>query len=324
MKPQPDISVVIPTRDRAQVLERTVAALAAQELDGLEIEVIVVDNGTPAGALRGVSGIGAAAPFEFQLLVERRSGVSAKRNAGVSIARGRDVLFLGDDTRPADGGLVIGHVRALRRSPPRCAVMGVCAWAPEVEVTPVMEWLERTRKSHDYSIFESGDGPMRNLYTNNLSLPRDALLEVGGFDERFPYGWEDYDLALRLSDCGYSLRFLPELVVHHDHTSGLSESLRRMESVGRTARLFNRLHADRPGLLTPRPDGIRAAAARAVGPLLRRVPVPEWLPRPLSDRAFRALHYSALARGYAEAPIPVDPGLRGGIRNVSATKVPAP
>ena len=314
MNPVPDISVVIPTRDRAAVLERTLAALAEQELGGIAMEVIVVDNGSPAGSLEAVSSFSATAPFSFTLLVEQRSGASAARNAGVAVARGEHILFLGDDTRPADGDLVAEHVQALSERPGARVVMGVCHWAPGIEVTPVMEWLERTRKSHDYSIFPPGEGPLTNLYANNLSLPRDALLDVGGFDERFPqYGWEDYDLALRLGDRGYRLCFLPELVVHHDHTSGLKDSLRRMESVGRTARLFNRLHAERDGLLAPRPDGPKAAIARALDPMLRRIPVPGWIPRPIRDRAFRTLHYAALARGYEDSPIPADPGLRGGI-----------
>lgn len=314
-----DISVVIPTRDRVKVLARTMEALAEQQLDGLAMEVIVVDNGSSAGSLTAISSLGETAPFEFALLTEPRCGASAARNTGVAVARAEQILFLGDDTRPADPKLAATHVRALSERPGKRVVMGVCVWAPELEVTPVMEWLERTGKSHDYAIFQRGEGELRNLYSNNLSVPREALLEVGGFDERFPqYGWEDYDLALRLADRGYRLRFMPELMVHHDHASGLDESLRRMETIGRTARLFNRLHAERTGLLAPRPAGVKAAVGRIVGPLLPRIPVPGWLPRAVSDQAFRTLHYAALARGYADAPLPVDPGLRGGIREAAA------
>ena len=296
------------------MLERTLSTLAGQQLGGISMEVIVVDNGTPDGELEGVRSLGEAAPFEFTLLAEPRSGASAARNTGVGAARGPIVLFLGDDTRPADSGLVAAHARALSELEGRWVVMGVCAWAPEIEVTPVMEWLERSRKSHDYEIFTPGQGELLNLYANNLSLPRDALLEVGGFDERFPqYGWEDYDLALRLADRGYGLRFIPDLVVHHDHISGLAESLRRMRSVGRTARLFNDLHAQRPGLGSPRPTGAKGLLARALEPGLSRLPVPRWLPRAVSDQAFRAQHYAALARGYAQEPIPADGSLRGGI-----------
>ena len=40
------ISVVIATRDRAALLERTLAALGAQELEDGAIEVLIVDNGS--------------------------------------------------------------------------------------------------------------------------------------------------------------------------------------------------------------------------------------------------------------------------------------
>lgn len=312
---------MIPTRDRPEVLERTIAALAAQSLDKDAFEVVVVDNGSEPGALERARALRGSAAFALEVLSEPRPGGSAARNAGVSVASSEHVLFLGDDTRPAAPGFLSGHLAALagRGDGPPAAVLGGCVWAPGVEVTPVMDWLERTGKILDYSAMDAGEGPLANLYAGNLSMRRSDLVAVGGFDERFSkiYGWADYDLALRLGDRGLRLVFRPDLIVHHDHRYGLRDSLRRMEAMGRTANLLNRIHGGRPGLATPRPIGVKALVGSTLAPLTVQLPVPSWLPRPVRDAILRVWHYAALARGYRRPPLDDDPAHRGGLRERS-------
>jgi len=311
---------VIPTRNRPEVLERTIAALAAQSLDKEAFEVVVVDNGSEPSARERARALRGSAAFALEVISEVRPGASAARNAGVSVASSERILFLGDDTRPADPGFLSGHLSALagRGDGPPAAVLGGCVWAPGVEVTPVMDWLERTGKILDYSAMDAGEGPLVNLYSGNLSMRRSDLAAVGGFDERFGiYGWEDYDLALRLGDRGLTLVFRPDLIVHHDHRYGLRDSLRRMEAMGRTANLLNRIHGGRPGLATPRPTGVKALVGSTLAPLTMRLPVPSWFPRPVRDAVFRVGHYAALARGYRRPPLDDDPVNRGGLRERS-------
>lgn len=306
---------MIPTRDRVDAVSRVLGALSEQDVDAGRMEVLVVDNGSRDGTVKRLRGEASALPYRLRVLDQPRSGASAARNTGIAAAEADLILFLGDDTPPAGAGLVAGHVRAHgERSDPWRAVMGLSSWAPTVQVTSVMEWLERTGRSHDYRGLEREATRLPVLYSNNVSLWRRALVEVDGFDERFPqYGWEDYDLALRLWEHGFNVAFRPELLVHHEHHYELPDSLRRMEAVGRTANLLNRLHESRGSLDAPRPAGPKAVLGRMVSPFIYRVPVPQWLPAPARDQAYRLLHFGAICRGYFAEPLPADRSLRGGV-----------
>src|SRR4051794_36855063 len=145
-----DISVVIPTRERFEVLARTLEGLAAQDPGGVSAEVLVVDNGSRDGSLEHLRELAErwAGPFPLEVVSEETPGAAAARNAGIARARGERVLFLGDDCRPAGPGLVAGHARAAG------AALGRIDWDPGIEVTPVMRWLAETGRMVDYGRVE--------------------------------------------------------------------------------------------------------------------------------------------------------------------------
>src|SRR5437667_4531800 len=140
MASPPDISVVIPTGERFEVLVGTLDALAKQDPAGVEAEVVVVDNGSRDGSLERLHDLAGrwAGPFPLAVSSEEKPGAAAARNAGVARARGNRVLFLGDDCRPAGPDLVAGHARA---GAPGVAVLGRIDWDPQIEATPVRRWL---------------------------------------------------------------------------------------------------------------------------------------------------------------------------------------
>src|SRR5690349_12690843 len=140
-----DISVVIPTIGRSEVLARTLDALAAQDLGGVLGEVLVVDN----GSAEGLDGLRSRwhGPLPLEVVVENTPGAAAARNAGIARARGSRVLFLGDDCVPASADLVAGHARADED----VAVIGQIEWDLGVEVTPVMRWLADSGHMVDYA-----------------------------------------------------------------------------------------------------------------------------------------------------------------------------
>lgn len=317
-----DISVVIPTRERWPVLRRTLELLEQQELGGGAAELVVVDNGSRDGSAAELERW-AADPVRapaVRALNEPKRGPAAARNAGVRAARGRIVLFLGDDCRPASRSLLAGHLAAHEGDP--CAVVGLTEWDPELDATPVMRWLMRSGKQFDFDRAERDRPGPWLFYTSNVSLPRESIAEAGWFDERFPSAaWEDYELALRLEEHGLRFAWRRDLVVHHHHHYGLHDSLRHMEEVGRSANLLNRLQAHRRPLPAPAPAGIRADVGRMLAPLALRLPEP---PPPMREPWFRAAHFAALARGYSRGQEPNDATERahGGDRPAVSVVVP--
>lgn len=90
------VSIVIPTLNRQTSLQRALASVRAQEVDGLELEIIVVDNSRDASARATVEAFGADG-WRVHYLNEPAPGVATARNAGVRAAQGRWIAFLDDD-----------------------------------------------------------------------------------------------------------------------------------------------------------------------------------------------------------------------------------
>ncbi|MEA2403940.1 MAG: hypothetical protein QOE08_587, partial [Thermoleophilaceae bacterium] len=306
----PDIAVVIPTRERWPVLRRTLEALAAQELGELRAEVVVVDNGSLDGSLEQLRAH-AHESAAVRVFEEPIRGAAAARNRGIAEALAPLVLFLGDDCVPAGADLVLGHAEAHSGAGPVRAVAGGIEWDPSLPRTRTMDWLERAGHMVDLARLRGGAASAETFYTGNVSIPRAALLEVAGFDQRFAgYGFEDLDLGLRLADRGVGFQHRPDLLVRHAHSYGFGESVERMEAVGRGARLLHRLHDHRRPLPGPPAGRRRLAAGLALGPL-RRFEPPPLLPSRAIDLWLRAAHLAAFAHGYTGPELPSEAALRG-------------
>src|SRR4051794_3960548 len=89
----PTVSVVIPTRDRPAQL--TAAVASALEQRGVDVEVVVVDDGSRGTAREVIAGL-AGGPVRI-LRHEAPRGVSAARNAGIAAAAAPWIALLDDD-----------------------------------------------------------------------------------------------------------------------------------------------------------------------------------------------------------------------------------
>ncbi|HZB70976.1 MAG TPA: glycosyltransferase family A protein, partial [Acidimicrobiales bacterium] len=89
----PDISVVVPTRDRRHLLLRTLRSVRAQR--DVDLEVIVVVDGSSDGSADAVRALGDERISV--LCLPDRVGVAAARNVGLGSARAPWVAFLDDD-----------------------------------------------------------------------------------------------------------------------------------------------------------------------------------------------------------------------------------
>ena len=96
-----DVSVVIPTRDRPEMLALTLRSVLGQER--VDVEVLVVDDGTGPGTAALLERIG-----DERLHLLRNTGppgVSGARNSGIAAAKGNWIAFLDDDDLWAPGKL---------------------------------------------------------------------------------------------------------------------------------------------------------------------------------------------------------------------------
>jgi glycosyltransferase involved in cell wall biosynthesis len=298
------LSVVIPTKDRADALARTLDALEAQQAGEARLEAIVIDNGSSDETVAQVRRRAEAGAMPIRLLERPEGGPAAARNAGAEAASGEVLLFLGDDTEPADESLLRAHLDLHAARPePGYGVLGQITWTPRKPVTPFMRWLENGGPQFHYCQLDPGPVDAASyFYSSHASLKRAIFEQVGGFDVRFPTAAvEDTELGVRLADTGLELDYHPELLVLHDHPTTPEQSLRRSIAVGRSAALYNQLRPDRPHPGVQAPQGMAWSAVRALEPMLgalAKLP----LPRGIREQIWLAMTRAGYARGYRLGP----------------------
>jgi glycosyltransferase involved in cell wall biosynthesis len=221
------LSVVIPTRDKASLLARTLQALGSQRLEE-PWEIIVVDDASSDGTAALLAASSSAAGSLRVVSCARNVGRAAARNLGWRAAVGHWVLFLDDDI-VAPPGLLAAHLARLRERS-GCGTIGRVVTDPVLVDGPLFHYLD----SRGVAKVGGGEVPARYFVTQNAAVPRETLAAVGGFDERFhAWGFEDMELAFRLED-RLGMRFLavtaPSPVHVHHHT--LSEWLTKKRECG--------------------------------------------------------------------------------------------
>jgi GT2 family glycosyltransferase len=294
------LSIVIPTLGRSPSLRDVLVGLDNQKprLEDAEI-IVVVDSSvsTPqwlddeAQRRRALKVLQATSP-----------GASSARNAGWRAAASDVVLFLDDDIVPARR-LVAEHLGLHRRKPePQVAVLGVVRWSRKVRVTPFMRWLE-SGVQFDFDSIRKGEVDWWRFYSCNVSVKREMLERVCGFDERrFPFGYEDLDVARRMSEHGLRLLFNPSALGEHMKTETLESWRQKLERIAVSERRFVTVYpTERPYFYerflaasrAPHARGRSARLARLVGP---RVP---WLGQ-FVWKSFDLVCSQALAPDYLE------------------------
>lgn len=197
------VSVVVPTFRRPALLQRCLEALLAQRFPPAAYEIIIVDDAacketrlqveqcTRQAAERGLS--------VHYLSTTGKRGPAAARNLGWQAAKGEITAFTDDDCLPAHEWLSAG-VAAFTGD-----VMAVSGRI-RVPLPP-----EPTDYQYDTSHLEQSE-----FATANCFYRREALLAVGGFDERFKTAWrEDSDLFFLMLERQFRCLLCEQAVVTH-------------------------------------------------------------------------------------------------------------
>jgi GT2 family glycosyltransferase len=259
-----DISVVIPTRNRARHLSRTLQALAGQTFPRERFEVLLVDNGS-TDATRDVASRFQTAFAHYKLLSEMQPGAARARNFGIRQSAGDLVLFLDDDVIPAPR-LLQEHWLAHQRHP-ESAILGRVTFPWNGTESP-FRWvlIHRPEYLQSFRFADSEDVPFNHFYSCNVSLPRRAFSIVGLFDEEFrAYGFEDTDFGYRLVQSGIRIVFNPQAEGIHDFQRSFVQFADNRFQAGQS---FRRLLQKYPELKTwsaRQGNPFRRALARALG-----------------------------------------------------------
>jgi N-acetylglucosaminyl-diphospho-decaprenol L-rhamnosyltransferase len=229
------VSVVIPTFDARDLLER---ALESLERQTLPVDIVVVDNGSRDGTRAMV---GQRFPAVQVIESDRNLGFGRAVNRGVAAAGAAEVIVLVNNDTVCAPDFVERIVEPFS-DPAVGMVAGVLLQgsAPELVDSAGIE-LDATLRSWDILWNEPveglSDGPPPVGPCGGAAAYRaEAFRSVGGFDEAFFAYWEDVDLALRLRLAGWRCARADAARALHAHGATLgaaSPAQRRLEAFGR-------------------------------------------------------------------------------------------
>jgi GT2 family glycosyltransferase len=222
-------SVIVPTYDRPEPLDRCLGALAAQEMERDRFEVIVVDDG---GAISPRDVVARHRDeIDVRLLEQANAGPAKARNSAAAVARGEHLAFTDDDCLPEPDWL-----NALSESVERYPGHAVGGRVDNALNDDIYSHASQQLIDFLYGYYNSPGTPGRFFITSNLVFPAARFRELGGFDVTFPLAAaEDRDLCDRWREQGGEIVYDERAVVRHAHALDLRSFCRQHLNYGRGA-----------------------------------------------------------------------------------------
>jgi GT2 family glycosyltransferase len=308
------VTVAVCTRNRAAVLDGCLASVATQAIDLGTVDVVVVDNGSTDDTAAVARHWQARLPG-MRTVRENTVGLSVARNTALATARGPIVAFLDDDARAsshwlarlleahADAAVVAAGGRVdlfWPHGPPRWMSRDLEPWFSALDLGPAPRAL----------------GTGEYLVGCNLSVRRDAVLAVGGFDPglgrtggRLRSG-EDWKVLDALRAAGGTVRYVPDALVHHeiaDERGRVRWVLHRAYEQGRTDAVLDD-DGDRARRWGASLRALATTARAVLGDAMRwRTGVPARVALPVVMRRVTGVGY-ARECAWPAAPVSTRPG----------------
>jgi GT2 family glycosyltransferase len=189
--------VVLTMGNRPDDLNRGLATLLSQR--EVDLDVVVVGNGwQPVGLPAGVKAHG----------LSENLGIPAGRNAGVSLVEGEWLFFLDDDAcLPSDD--ILARMAAQFAADPTLGMIQPRVVDADGREAP-RRWTPRVRVGD-----AARSSPAMNVWEGAVAIRRDAFEFAGGWPEPFWYAHEGVELAWRVWDGGFHVRYDGDIEVHH-------------------------------------------------------------------------------------------------------------
>ena len=206
-----NISVIIPTHDRAHLLARAIESVQTQTLPANEI--IIVDDGSSDNTEDLI-----AQQFPQCVYIQQpNQGVSAARNRGIEAAEGEWLAFLDSDDEWLESKLK--------------AQRDLLQQHPNIKLCHTEElWIRNGKRVNQMKKHAKSGGyifqnclPLCVISPSSVIIHSSLFEQAGNFDEQLP-ACEDYDLWLRIC-CTYPVAFVeqPQIKKYGGHDDQLSQ-----------------------------------------------------------------------------------------------------
>ncbi len=255
------VSLIIPTYNRAEELNLTLASIRKQEIAeglGYEMEVIVADDGSCDETKGVVDSYQNHLDIHYLYQEDQGFRVSKVRNLGAQNATGNILVFV-DSGILLEKHCVQNHILVHENEEGNAAVIGYIYATDynmlEADVAAIRSMIHHESLEDVFSYAKGhcmwdgrekvyqrhGDqlskwpAPFAVYWSGNISLKRDWFFEVGGFDENFTFwGGEDNELGIRLWRKG-SIFILERSVESIHYPSKVTKQVKTAEEVSKSA-----------------------------------------------------------------------------------------
>jgi O-antigen biosynthesis protein len=231
---EPLVSVIVPTRDRRDLLSRCINGILARTRYQ-KLEVLIVDNRSEESATRAYLDEIAADPRVRVLRYEKPFNFSLINNWAVTQATGEILLFLNNDTETIDPDWLKHMVANARR--PEVGAVGAKLLYPSGRVQHGGVILGMGGVGGHFHLGRQRDDPgyfSRAMLQQNLSavtaaclaMRREVFDEVGGFNGRdLRVAFNDVDLCVRIRQRGYLIVWTPLAELYHHESASRGSDL---------------------------------------------------------------------------------------------------
>jgi len=270
----PRVSVVMPTRDRAHLIEGALRSILANTYR--DFELVLVDQGSDGGAAIVAERLAQSDP-RVRAVRDSKPGASRARNLGAASSSGEFIVFIDDDCE-AEPDWLEHLVAALDAHPDAGIACGSVPSAPcDGTKGFIWGWVPSKPRYLKGRLGKLLDGGI----SANMAFRRTAFEQVGGFDELLGPGshfvaMEDQEAAYRVLRAGYALLHVPDATVIHygfrDWTSA-SGLIRRTYVAIAAAYMKHARRGDPVAVLLLLQETMRATLNVLTSVALRRRPI---------------------------------------------------
>ncbi len=214
------VAIIVPTRNRCELLEEILQTLLAQEYPSDSYEILVVDDGGEDDTPDMVARLAKEAKCSLRYMLVPGGGPALARNRGLAEVDADAVAVVDSDTKLDPNWLK--HTTAVMASDEKVGVVSgklVYATRPDYlnSFGGALGLIGLAWDQHEGEEQAKITEPVECLWVSTAAaLVRRSLLDkIGGFDGPLFYAFEDTDLGWQANLYGYKVLCIPQAVAHH-------------------------------------------------------------------------------------------------------------
>jgi len=204
---KPFVSVIIPTFNRSANLSRCLDSLFNQTYPKDRYEIIIVNDGSRDNTENVLREYKKKAPCEFIGITQENQGIAIATNSGISKSKGDIICFTGDDCIPENNWITL-LVNGFTDE--KIGAVGGKVVSYQVK-TQIQQFVE------DCGCLDQEKFVKKNtMITGSAAYRRHILTDIQGLDDHMN-ACIDLDISIKTQLLGYTLKYVPDAIVYHDH-----------------------------------------------------------------------------------------------------------